>query len=295
MPVPSFLSLCRRFPSAFALLAIVACGGHASGVTGSGSSSGTSSGVSAGTVSGESSGSPDATLTDGGGAPNEGGDSTTGVGGDATTGVGNDAAPSDDGGTAICSAYCTSIMAVCTGEASQYKDQADCTEYCSLMPAGTGMPGDTSDSIGCRSSHLPAAGTTANYLSCLLSGPDTFGACEDEYTSFCNVAFSYCTAANGYTGPALYTDVATCVNTTSLLPNNTPNSPNMYAPGNYSANFTPAMIGMDNSIDCRFYQLVDLAMDGADVATRMMNAAKYCPSVGNVSPNCGPGVTIHDQ
>jgi len=63
MPVPSFLSLCRRFPSAFALLAIVACGGHASGVTGSGSSSGTSSGVSAGASTGASVGVSSGTIT----------------------------------------------------------------------------------------------------------------------------------------------------------------------------------------------------------------------------------------
>jgi hypothetical protein len=264
--------------------ALSGCGGSSGGVgglknIGSGS---TESGASGAGGSAGSSGTVTGTGTSSGGSGTVAGTgATSGGGSGAGTGSVVGASP------AVCMTYCTGIMAACTGNSSQFKDQADCLEYCSLMPAGTGMPGDITDSIGCRSANLPATGA-ATYNACLEAGPDTLGKCQDEHGSFCTVAATYCTAANGYTGPAVW-DAATCQTTTSLLPNNTPNSPNAYASGNYSANFTPAMIGMDNSFECRFYQLVDLAMDGADAAARMANAAKYCPNVGNVSPACGPG------
>jgi hypothetical protein len=265
-------------------LALAGCGGSSGGLKniGSGSTTSGGSGVEASGSSGTMVAASGATSGGSGTAANSGVASVSGAGGTGSV-VGSP--PS------VCTPYCTAIMAACTGNASQFKDQADCLEYCSLMPAGTGMPGDKSDSIGCRSANLPAAGAAASYGACLQSGPDTLGACQDEHDSFCAIALSYCSAANGYKGAAIYPDLATCQNVASLLPNNTPNSPNAYVSGNYSANFTPAMIGMDNSFDCRFYELVDLAMDGADAATRMANAAKYCPSVGNVSPTCGPGYT----
>jgi hypothetical protein len=198
-------------------LALSGCGGNSGAVmniaqTGASSGAGGSGGSSGTTVTG--------TGTSSGGSGATAGTGTIVAGSGMGTGSVMGAPP------AVCMTYCTAIIAACTGNSSQFKDQDDCLEYCSLMPAGTGMPGDTSDSIGCRSSHLPAAGATATYLSCLQAGPDTVGACQDEHASFCNVAFSYCTAANGYTGPALYTDVATCQSIASLLPNNTENSPN---------------------------------------------------------------------
>jgi hypothetical protein len=242
--------------------------------------------MSAGTVSGASAGTSVANSGMSGGIAAE---ATTDVGGDS--GAGSDVVSSEEGGTAICSAYCTSIMASCTGEASQYKDLADCMEYCSLMPAGTGKPGDTSDSIGCRTGSLDRAAEAyvSSYLRCLQAGPDTLGYCGDEHITFCNLALSYCTPANGYAGPALYPDLATCESVVSLVDNVT--SPEMYAQGNYSGMGVPKA----DTFACRVYQLVDMAMDGPDVAARQANAAMYCPSVANVSPNCGPGVTVHDQ
>jgi hypothetical protein len=264
-------------------LAIFGCGGTSgadkglSNIGGTGTSSG--AGASGTTTASGSVAAGSSGTTVGSGAVGGSGTPTSGTG--ASTGSVMTATP------AACMTYCTSIMGVCTGNSAQFKDQNDCMEYCSFMPAGT--PGDGLDDMACRSALVPAAGA-ATYASCLQAGPDTLGACKDEHVSFCNLAFTYCTGANGYTGPALYPDATTCQNDASLLPNNTENSPNAYASGNYSANFTPAGgIGMDNSFDCRFYQLVDLAMAGADAATRTANAAKYCPSVGNVSPNCGPG------
>jgi hypothetical protein len=269
-------------------LALSACGGGGGGlanIAGTGAGSGAGSGGGSGTT------------VNGTGAPSGGSGTAVVAGTGASTGTvigGTGAATGSVVGTsqAACTTYCSAIMAACTGNSAQFKDQADCMEYCSFIPAGTGMPGDTSDSIGCRSATLAAAGATPTYSACLQAGPDTLGKCQDEHVSFCTLAFNYCTAANGYTGPALYPDAATCQSDGSLLPNNTENSPNTYASGNFSVNFTPAGgIGMDNSFDCRFYDLVELAMDGADAATRKANAAKYCPSVGNVSPNCGPGYT----
>jgi hypothetical protein len=128
-------------------------------------------------------------------------------------------------------------------------------------------------------------------LSCLEAGPETLNDCEDDHTTFCNLALSYCTASNGYTGPPVYADLATCETITSRVGDVTLNSPNMYAPGNYSGMGVPKA----DTFDCRLYQLVDMAMDGTDLAARQANAAMYCPSVANVSPNCGPGVTVHDQ
>ncbi len=181
------------------------------------------------------------------------------------------AAPPD-----VCTTYCTSIMATCTGTASQYKDQADCMEVCSLLPAGA--PGVTADSIACRSANLATAAGPNAYVGCLAAGPDMLGACGDFHATFCRLALAYC--------PGSYPDLATCVDLTSRLVNVTPSSPNMYAPGNYSGMGVPQA----DTFECRFYQLVDLAMDGVDAATRATNAAMYCPSVGNVSPNCGPGI-----
>jgi len=265
-------------------LVLAGCGGNSGGgglmgLGGNGSGSGGSTSGATGATSGTS-----GTGTGGTGTSTVGSGSTGGAGASSGTIVGASAS--------VCMAYCSSITATCTGEASQYKDQADCMEACSLLPAGS--LGDTTDSIGCRAASVDMAEEAGanNYSSCLHGGPDTLGSCGDEHTTFCTLALSYCTAANGYTGPAVYPDAATCSSITSQLVENTPTAvsttPNMYTAGNYSA----MGVSKADTFECRLYQLVDLAMDGADAATRAANAAMYCPSVMNVSPNCGPGVNL---
>jgi hypothetical protein len=265
-----------------ALVVLAGCGGNSGGAVGGLKNlggTGTSSGAST-----------TGTGTGGAGSSGSGGTGTIATVGSGSVAVGSGTMAGRGmivgASMADCMAYCSSITTTCTGDASQYKDQADCMEACSLLPAGT--LGDTTDSIGCRTASIDAAeeAGTNNYSQCLHGGPDTLGTCGDEHTTFCTLALSYCTAANGYTGPALYPDMNTCSSITSQLTNNTPNSPNMYAAGNY----TGMGVADADTFECRFYQLVDLAMDGADAATRAANAAKYCPSAANVSPNCGPGV-----
>jgi hypothetical protein len=235
----------------------------AEGSTGS-SASATATGSGSGATSGALGGVSGAgTITGGAGSAGAGGSG-------ASSGMG---APPD-----VCTTYCTSIMATCTGTASQYKDQADCMEACSLLPAGT--PGVPADSIACRSANLATAAGPNAYIGCLAAGPDMLGACGDFHATFCTLALAYC--------PGSYPDLATCVDLTSRLLNVTPSSPNTYAPGNYSGMGVPQA----DTFECRFYRLVDLAMDGVDAATRAANAAMYCPSVGNVSPNCGPGISF---
>jgi hypothetical protein len=166
--------------------------------------------------------------------------------------------------------YCNSIMATCTGNAAQYKTQTDCMTACSLL-AATGT-----DSIACRTTNLAAATGANMYQGCLQAGPYPVGACGDEHGSFCTLALGYC--------PGSYPDAATCQLTASLLTNVTQNSTGMYVVGNYTA--APAGATKVDTIECRLYQLINLAMDSA------ANATMYCPSVANNSPNCGPGVNM---
>jgi hypothetical protein len=270
-------------------LALVGCGGGSAGGlmnVGSGAGSG---GAAAGSTGGTGVGGAGATsggVTGTTGAPGSG----TMVGSGTAVGTGTSSGGMGAGSgmivgapPSVCMAYCTSIMATCTGEALQYKDQADCMTACAFIPAGA--TGDTSDSIACRTANLAkAAAAGANsYPLCLQGGPDMQGACGDEHGTFCNLAVQYC--------PGSYTDATTCQNIASQLtevtPTNLGTSPNAYTAGNYSA----MGVAKADTFECRFYQLI-AAMDGADAATQKANAAMYCPSVANVSPNCGPGVTV---
>jgi hypothetical protein len=278
------IGVCRLVLGSFVVgaLALAGCGGSGTGGPGL---TNIGSGVGSGASGAGTSGTPVSTA---------GSTSGTGTGAAGSSGTGLPGSGTATSGTvmvvnappSVCMTYCTSIMAACTGNAAQYKDQADCMEACSLLPAGTA--GDSSDDIACRSAHVAMATGANVYANCIQGGPDPIGACGMEQGTFCRLAVSYCTAANGYTGPAVYQDVASCTDIASQFTANTPNSPGMYAAGNYTA----AGVAMADSFECRFYQLVDLAMDGADAATRMANAQKYCPSVMNSSPNCGPGINL---
>ena len=120
-----------------------------------------------------------------------------------------------------CQAYCTSIMASCTGgdgsvdggamdptrTHQQYTGMDQCVATCSTFPVGAAS--DTSgDTLGCRTYHAGAAATDPA-THCPHAGPGGDGVCGDLCTSYCRITAKYCTAAN-MAGP-LYTSDADCM------------------------------------------------------------------------------------
>ncbi len=88
-----------------------------------------------------------------------GGDGTnTGAMNPCTTTVTNDAGSSTD----VCTAFCSTMQAVCTGTNMQYADlatcQSNCAAYSRTVPYSVGAAGNN---LACRAYHLTAAASSA--------------------------------------------------------------------------------------------------------------------------------------
>jgi hypothetical protein len=251
-----------------AMLTLAACGGgnatpRNGGTTGS-----------AGTATGGTTGTPTAGTT---GTP------TAGTGGTAATAgtTGTGTAGTMGTGMAACDTYCTAITANCTGVKAQYSDKANCMKVCSKLPPGSATDA-TGNTIGCRTNAAKTA--AANPMGCWAAGPLGFGTCGSECDIFCGVATTYCSAAGGYAGPALYASLDECINDCGGWGHEI----DATKPGIYSANYVTGTAA-DNTIDtsdCRAYHLFVNAFGSAAGAQAM-----HCPHAANMSTPCGPGYT----
>jgi hypothetical protein len=96
----------------------------------------------------------------------------------------------DGGGGKDCDAYCTTIMANCTGGNAQYGDVAQCKASCEALSDGEegAMAGN---SAACRTYHAGAAEMDP-VTHCVHAGPGGAGACGANCEGFCTIALEEC-------------------------------------------------------------------------------------------------------
>lgn len=190
--------------------------------------------------SGGSGGSGNASATGGMGGMGEGG----------AGGAGGMAAAVD------CNAYCTDIMANCTGTNQQYADMASCMGVCAKLPAD-GMAGAASgNTMQCRVYHTSAAKSGPD-MHCAHAGPSGGGACGTICESFCSIATDACATE--------WPDAAACATDCMGW---------MSAGMPYNTSFTSM-----NTTECRLYHLSVAATDAAAATT-------HCPHTTSMSATC---------
>jgi hypothetical protein len=146
-----------------------------------------------------------------------------------------------------CSAYCMAIQAACTGSDQQYGDEATCEMACPAFPVGA--TGDTAgDTLGCRvhETGLAASGATAAAAHCRRAGPGGDGVCGDNCGGFCDLAMTFCTAANN---AQIYDTRAAC-----LADCATHGTDMKYTSGD------PGRTDMGNQVACQLYHGVQASL-----------------------------------
>ena len=217
------------------------------------------------------------------GGETDAGSTTDGTTADAGTdaGAGEPEASTGDAGEAgsaapSCSAYCTAVMAACTGASAQYASNDACMNACAHLPPGTAA--DTSgNTVGCRAYHAMLAASTPN-PHCWHAGPYGYGACGDECEAFCGLATTWCTAAGGFDGGAPpYASDSACLTSCAAYKQVDSADAGVGIDGGYSA----AGPGSGDTLDCREYHL------GASFAGGAAQAL-HCQHPGASSPTCAP-------
>ena len=219
--------------------------------------------------------------TDGGTQPGTDGGTTTpdtGTTNNPDTGTTNhpdSGGSADGGGGQTCTAYCTAVMAACTGADQQYATTAECMNACSFFPAGTAA--DTSGfTLGCKIYHAGVAATTPS-PHCWHAGPYGFGGCGTQAESFCALATGWCSAADGFDAGADGGPYASLADCTSAFANfASADAGTAFAA--YSANGPAA----GNTADCREYHLGAALNDTKGGAKQ----ALHCTHVGVTSATC---------
>jgi hypothetical protein len=227
------------------------------------------------------------------GASGSAGTPASGTGGRMGTGGGASGGSSGSGGTAgaggtsveptaVCTGYCTTIMANCVGANQQYSDLTDCMKACSFMPAG--LPNDaTGNTVWCRANRATAAATdTAAIKSeCFLAGPLSYGACGADCDLFCTIALDYCSPADGYGGTPPYKSMDDCESTCGQFMRVV----DFGSPGIYGAFYSPGgSPETTDTLECRAYHLIVNALANPTAQ------ALHCPHAANSSATCGVGV-----
>jgi hypothetical protein len=157
-------------------------------------------------------------------------------------------------------AYCTDIIAHCTGANAQYPttnptlSMNQCLGTAATFPVGT-INDSTGNTLGCRQYHAGAPAMSDPATHCIHAGPggdqvDKAGTCGDACTSFCTL------------------QTKTCGTTEAPLPNIAPQYQNMAACMTacgtfdkthlYTLNSTP-VAPSGNSLACRLYHATNAA------------------------------------
>jgi hypothetical protein len=107
----------------------------------------------------------------------------------------------DAGNPQSCNAYCTNIMANCTGENAEYINAFVCMQMCAQFDPG--VAGDeTGNSLACRIWHTTAAKSDPT-VHCRHAGPLGGGVCgTDPCSPFCTLDVALCSTQPSppYTG-----------------------------------------------------------------------------------------------
>jgi hypothetical protein len=153
-----------------------------------------------------------------------------------------------------CAAYCTEVMANCTGANVQYDQMTDCVNSCATWMVGTvdDMSGGT---LGCRTYHAGAASGNPN-LHCRHAGPGGDGACGQNCQGFCELVLGVCTGANQVYADELECDQA-CTQWSPTPP--------------YSST-----VQSGNSFACRLYH----------ATAASTSPGTHCGHTADVSPTC---------
>jgi hypothetical protein len=118
-------------------------------------------------------------------------------------GPGTPDAGTPDAGALDCDAYCTAVMAACTGANQQYSGPARCQNACATFDAGT-LEDMTGNTLGCRLHHALAAQADAG-AECEAAGPGGAGVCGSDCDGFCQLVLTYCV------GPEqVFANLSTC-------------------------------------------------------------------------------------
>jgi hypothetical protein len=100
-----------------------------------------------------------------------------------------------------CEAYCSTIMANCTGENEQFKTVDTCLGTCAGWEVGT-ADSRMEATVGCHLYHAGAAAGDAAAMHCPHAGPAGAGQCGDMITNLCDIALDVC--------PDVWQDEAAC-------------------------------------------------------------------------------------
>jgi hypothetical protein len=106
-----------------------------------------------------------------------------------------------------CAAYCAAIQAACTSDDQQYEDEGSCKLACPAFPRGTGAD-TTGDTLGCRMHQVALAASGGAAAHCRNAGPGGDGTCGQNCDGYCDLAMTFCTAANN---AEIYDDRAACL------------------------------------------------------------------------------------
>ncbi len=103
-------------------------------------------------------------------------------------------------GSPPCDAYCSSIMAACSGDNAQYVSQEACVTYCTKQAKfQAGTPKDASgNTVGCRQFHtsLAAKSVADAKTHCVHAGPTGGDTCGTWCDNYCELATNNCTVEN---------------------------------------------------------------------------------------------------
>jgi len=151
-------------------------------------------------------------------------------------------------------AYCTDIIANCTGANAQYPSLDQCLGTAATFPVGN-VGEQVGNTLGCRAYHAGAPSQTLPAMHCIHAGPggdqtNAAGTCGDACTSFCNL------------------EVKTCGTIAVPLPNITPQYQDLAACVTACGNFNKANLYVLNttqpspsgdSLACRLYHATNAA------------------------------------
>jgi hypothetical protein len=161
--------------------------------------------------------------------------------------------------SALCEAYCASVMANCQGEDAVYKTDEICLAVCAALPAGT--PGDSSEnSIECRKRNADSASAEPAYY-CPSAGPGGNGVCGANCEGLCTIGAAICTGISDGWSPEGC--LAACASVPDL--------------GTYSVAESADMYAGDH-VQCRLYHLSSASVGDPD---------KHCEHAAGAAP-CAP-------
>ncbi len=173
--------------------------------------------------------------------------------------VATDVAADTAAAAPTCEAYCKVVVANCTGDNSQYKDEAECNNYCKTLgklPVGA-ADDKAGNTVGCRTYHATAAKDDPK-THCSHAGKSGGNACGTWCDNYCHLADKSCLVAK----QEMDVDTGSCLTKCKGLKDG-----------------GKANDAAGDTVQCRIYHL---GVAGTDEA----NAKIHCPH-GKIAPAAG--------